>query len=751
MNLVKWFRKNNMKVMAVVVIVIMIGFIGGSALDYLLGARSTIRKGADETVAYYGDNKKITGYDRILAQQELEILRVLQADVLLRSQDLREILLGELLFSSAGRSGSIDSGALVNYIRQSIRANQYRISAKQINDMYPPRRTLPPDIYWFCLKNEAQSAGIRIPNEQVGRLLGQVIPKLFKGQTYSQTIGLIMNRYRIGQEQILTIFGKLLMVLQYAHMVCSNEDVTSSQLMHAVSLENETIDVESVQFDSAVFVKTLQEAVEPPTEEQLIGHFEKYKNFSAGAVDEENPYGFGYKLPDRVQLEYIAIRLDDIRKIVTPPTQDELEEYYDRNKEQLFTKQLLSDPNDPNSPLTERIMSYAEVAGDISEYLLTRKIDSTAKSILQEARTLTEAKLEDTDIEPADLTAEKFKELAGDYKAAAEQLGEKHNIKVYTGRTGLLNPIDIQEDEHLGTLYIQGYGQNQVSLTQVIFAVDELAASELGPFDVPRPRMYENIGPVRDNLEKITVVVRVIKAIKASEPQSIDQTFSTNTLIFDPNEGPADEDVYSVKEKVADDLKKLTAIQQGLTKSKAEEFIDLAAKDGWDNALNQFNELYGQNETKDEDDPNAFMLQTSTGLRRISTATLETLTVQSRGDPAAQFFVNERKKIARFIDQLYSLVPQDSNSVDDLPLVMEFKPDMSYYVIKNISVKRLWKEDYEKIKPMRLFREDHIQSQSLAAIHFNPENILKRMNFRLAETDEETADANKPTESETDS
>ncbi len=29
MNLVKWFRKNNKKVMAVVVIVLMIGFIGG--------------------------------------------------------------------------------------------------------------------------------------------------------------------------------------------------------------------------------------------------------------------------------------------------------------------------------------------------------------------------------------------------------------------------------------------------------------------------------------------------------------------------------------------------------------------------------------------------------------------------------------------------------------------------------------------------------------------------------------------------
>jgi len=36
MNLVKWLRKNNMKVMAVVVIVLMVAFVGGSALNYLL-------------------------------------------------------------------------------------------------------------------------------------------------------------------------------------------------------------------------------------------------------------------------------------------------------------------------------------------------------------------------------------------------------------------------------------------------------------------------------------------------------------------------------------------------------------------------------------------------------------------------------------------------------------------------------------------------------------------------------------------
>ena len=343
---------------------------------------------------------------------------------------------------------------------------------------------------------------------------------------------------------------------------------------------------------------------------------------------------------------------------------------------------------------------------------------------------------------------------SGWYGAAAERLSEKHNIKVYAGRTGLLSPIDMQSDEHLARLYLRSprFG-TALGLTQVVFAIDELGASELGPFDVQKPKMYEDIGPVRDILERIMVVVRTIEAHKASEPEGIDQVFSTNSLKFDPNEETPgqesqDEDIYSVREKVAEDLEKLAAIDT--TRTKAEEFINLAAKDGWDGALDKFNELYGQEtgeKTGNSNDPNVFRLDNLTGLRRMSTATLGTIAVQSQGDPTAESFLNERKKQRQFVDQLYSLVPPDSNSVEALPLVMEFIPDMSYYVIKNISVKRLWQEDYEIIRAQRFYREDYVQFQSLTAVHLNPENILKRMNFRPAWTDEGSTDANAPTAS----
>ena len=104
MNLVKWFRKNNTKVMAVVVIVLMVGFVGGSALTQLLRSSG----GMNKAVAYYGLKKhKITPSDRAVARQELEILQALGAGQILQYQDLRGVLLGELLFSESSGSAEL--------------------------------------------------------------------------------------------------------------------------------------------------------------------------------------------------------------------------------------------------------------------------------------------------------------------------------------------------------------------------------------------------------------------------------------------------------------------------------------------------------------------------------------------------------------------------------------------------------------------------------------------------------------------
>ncbi len=743
MSLVRWFRKNNTKIMAVVVIVIMFGFVAGSYLSYL--ARSGPRP--RDTVAYFLDDRKITRSDLQAAARELEILRSLRADMLLRNQDMQGIFLAELLFSEgSGRGGS---AAVIEYVRRAIARNRYRISPEDIASVY--RRSAHPTVFWLLLKEEAHRCGVRVANADAGKVLAAAIPRLYEqlgtpGVTYAQVIGQLV-RSGISEDEALAAFGDLMGVLQYAQLVCGTENLTTREVMHLASRQSETMDVEFVEFDSEVFARDLAD----PPEDKLIEQFNKYKRYLPASVSEENPHGFGYRLPARVGLEYIAVKLDDVASIVEPPTHEETGEFYRKNKD-LFTRQVPSDPNDPNSPKVEELRSYAEVVDAIRQRLLNSKISSKAELILQQAKTLAEPNLAGTGLELEELTSEQFKERLVDYNSIAEKLSEQHNVKLYVGRTGLLSAEAMQLDRYLGRLAVEGYGYRPVGLTQMAFAVDEVGTSKLGPFDAPKPRLYETIGPAKDAMAfgrsglptsgRISAVVRVVEAYKEGEPADINEAFSTHGIIFDPNQDKNEDDFYSVRQKVTEDLKELAALDT--TRTKAEQFIDLAASTDWDTALNRFNQLYGGG----PNEPNVFRLDFFTRIARTSAMELSTLAVQNEGNPAAKFFLNQAKVEAQLTEKLYSLVPSDSNTPETLPVVVEFEPTLSFFCIKSLALKRLWREDFERLRPLRFYRQAVVRLQSLAPVHFKPDNILERLRFRPAEPKEKAGDANAPPDSE---
>jgi len=712
MSLPRWFRKNKTKVMAIVVVVLLIGWVGGTYLQQLGQRRSS---GIGKTVAYTGKKDKITNKDLIIAREELEILNLLGADRVLTSIslpimqtiDLRPVFLCQLLFP-----GKTDSAQIDRFIKQTIRTNEYPISDSQINDI--SNASLPPNFYWLVLTREAQQTGLNFPNEQIGDMLGRIIPQV-TGSSYSDTISPIVNQRGIPEDRILDSFGKLVVVLEYAKASCSNEAITVSQLKFDTALKAQTIDANVVKFESAVFAKDFSE----PTSGQITEHFEKYKSYFTDSVSEENPYGFGYKLPETAVLEYAALKLDDVEKTVEPPTAEQTEDYYQRFTDR-FTTQVPSDPQDPNSPLVERTRSYAEVADLIYRQLLQNKINSKAETILQLVKSITESRLEGLEKEPQQLTPAELAENIGSFEAAAEKVSEEFDIKLYTGRTGRLSAVDMQLDEYLSTLYLTGFGYNPVRLTKAVFAIDELATSQLGPFDPPKPKMHQNIGPVKDALGRITALLRIVDARKAAEPDSIDLTFSKQSLALEKDR--AEEKIYSVKEVVGEDLKKLAALPP--TRQKAREFVALASKYGWKNAVETFNSRYSPQ------DSNTFKIRKFTNLARESTADLQKTAIRNQTNPEVQFLLSQKKKEQRLRDHLYSLVPQDANTIENLPLITESKQDMSYLCIKDIKVNRINLADYQAAKAIYSYHTESINSQAMAAVHFNPDNILKRMKFR---------------------
>ena len=130
---------------------------------------------------------------------------------------------------------------------------------------------------------------------------------------------------------------------------------------------------------------------------------------------------------------------------------------------------------------------------------------------------------------------------------------------------------------------------------------------------MPQTEMYASVGPVQDPMvaaaadltDQVMMIARVVAVEKNAPPTALDMTFSTKTL--DLGDAPTkDKEVFSVKEQVMKDFRALAAWDT--TRAKAEEFMALATKDGWDQAVAQFNKLYGQQAKAEPNDPNVFKL-----------------------------------------------------------------------------------------------------------------------------------------------
>ncbi|HBG28380.1 MAG: hypothetical protein A2Y10_11220 [Planctomycetes bacterium GWF2_41_51] len=726
MHLVKWIRKNMGKLMAIFVIVIMIAFIMPSLLDQL--SRPSMR-GPNAAMWTYNGDKEITLEDIQQASAELKILSSLMADrLLLAQQDIRSILLSQLLFPESERAAMI-SDELKNIVMQ----NRLLISPLKIDEFFRQSRGRS-ELFYLLLKNEAANAGVVVAPKTAGDVLNSVIPQLTNKQADAATlVNGIAAANGMSGDQVLKVFANLMSIMTYSRVVTETENVTESQLKNIYARATQSMDVNFVQFSSEEFT----DKVAQPSSAQLTGQFEQFKNILPGTITEENPVGFGYKLPSRVAIDYMIIKLDDLKKNIPAPTNEEIEDYYRQNLERPpITTEVPKDPNDPNSEMVKKQKSFAEVAETIKRVLQTRKINSTASKILSEAIEKTDGDFQSLDFEKA--TVETFKAKAGDYAAVSQEISAKYNVKVYNGRTALLTQDDIQGDASLGGLMMMGQSRMPTRLVKLAFAVPALGdeAAKLGPFEPAAPKMFVSIGPLSDMGGGLTAIARVVEVAISQAPESLEFSYEKN--LPDLGKENDKDSKFVLKDVVSEDCKKLLATE--IAEKAANEFMQLVKNQDWDSALNKINAQYGK---KDANDPNAktFAIQPMNNIKRISERDIEMTKMRVAGMMASEQIVNQSIMFGRLIDTFYDTYEQMQKNQQQPPVLVDFDPRLSYYVIKDMNVTDAGTlEEFEQIRQRLALEQDFIDSQSAVIDFLMPDNITGRSN--LEETQKSTADAN---------
>lgn len=709
--------------MVFVVIFSMVSFVIGS---YGIQIIVNLFGAGNQLVGVY-DGQKIKSRDFLAAQNELQVLQqYLMADRMLMGQNsgLAGPLLADLIFRDSQMTGDLASG-----LKQAVQQGQLQVSLDTL-EKYFSQKQERPEVLWILLKAEAYRTGFLIPSESARGTLEQVIPQISQmagaQMDYASYMGQIVRATKMSEQQILRTFADLMSVLSYAGNVMNNQAVTINQVRADVARTQERLDVDFVKFSASDFVDPNTQVVDADLQKQ----FDAYKEFAPNSFSPSNPFGFGYKLPKRVQIEYLVLPMDEVKKQIEKPTAEAVEDYYSQNI-QRFRSETPSDPNNPDSEKITKTEPFAEVESSIRRNLEEEKTTTLANQILIEARGLTEKGFESLNLEQA--KAADLQMAAGDYEAAAKQLSDKFKVPVYSGKTGLVGPQQFADDPVLRSLMMQ-QRQGYLRLAELAFAVTE-EKPERPLIGLPTVRVWENIGPLSGSYSsgtkytRVMAMVRVVEVEPAQVPQNLDVTFDAKGMTL-PGLETADK-VFSLKEEVKQDL--LLARSMDIAKGRAEELAQLAKDQDWDKAVQAYNDKYAKMNARQTIRVDSLKQQ-----QQMAPSYIAMLQRFMQDNPSAAGYMQTQLANGLLTNRLYKLLPSDAETTGTIQAVVAFEPQAACYTVKEIVRQPATVADYLENKAMAALQLSASDTAALALTHFSTENILQRMKYASKlETEEE--------------
>jgi hypothetical protein len=226
---------------------------------------------------------------------------------------------------------------------------------------------------------------------------------------------------------------------------------------------NERMAVEAVRVPASAFLEEVGE----PTDEQVREMFQTYRNRLGGEFAGINRFDFGYLRPARVDLAYLFVDFDAIRR-GTVPTTEQMRTYYDEHRTELTRDVPLTPQPDEagQAPVARKEpMSFAEARPRIIEKLQPELAQSAFVGIVESLQRRTEER---------QLTRKR------DESAAIRPTGEDLRA--------VLQEMTLPADELLGRT-IPLIAERQAPLEQVVRAIARQANPPLNticfPYDTP--------------------------------------------------------------------------------------------------------------------------------------------------------------------------------------------------------------------------------------------------------------------------
>ncbi len=375
-------------------------------------------------------------------------------------------------------------------------------------------------LIWLMMVHEARSQGLYASRMASDAILQQ----RFDGDARQIDAALTQLRrdLRVPDRFIYQALRHYQMVGDLSQLLIGVRRVSMPQMRHFARDLEAAVTISMVQIDA----DRLKGQIDKPAPQELKAQFERYR---ADVPGNSEPYGFGYRQPDRVKLEYLAIPLDRVRdNLDLTDLEIKAASYYQKHPEEFKVDQEDLDAADAEATdlAAGQIKPYVQVRQAIRRKL----IDDLALTEQNEIVKTIAAEI--AKHEPA-AGGQLYRDLPADYvpitlSRLAQIVQEKHGVLPDVVRLDdkwLTLPADIRQ--------IKGFGESVLPLgtegrqaAPIVVYID--SARELDP---PAQQRLRRFGlqakmlslPVINEQTKTRYFFRITAASPSHVPASLDE------------------------------------------------------------------------------------------------------------------------------------------------------------------------------------------------------------------------------------
>jgi hypothetical protein len=323
---------------------------------------------------------------------------------------------------------------------------------------------------WWLLDQEAKRMGVSVSTQEVKHFIQQ-------SGISGDTLTAIRDQMGVSTDDLFAAIAEYIRVSYAALLASAGVQVTEPEVQDLFVRTHDQVSIRYVLLPAQAFepAKDSPAATQPVPEAELMNLFNEYKDNLPGA----GKYGFGYKIPERVSIQYVGATVDDIARTLPPVSEDRARHYFEQYKDKF------EPPRPPTTqPTTQPAVKFEEVKDKVIEQI--RQHDATAllREVMEGVRAaaFSEYSACKTELEAGHVP----ESLRNVLEESRNELSASRKIPLVYRQTGLISRQDAAKEPGIGSASAPGAQGQQISFADYAFHVEQPGAK-------PQPQQEEAI------------------------------------------------------------------------------------------------------------------------------------------------------------------------------------------------------------------------------------------------------------------